>query len=172
MACCKCEWFKWADPQEPVWTDPAGGNEYCVFHAPKEHKLDLAGRPFSVDEFNALVSERIQATVDLANTTAWCDLRGTVFPGRVDFVIPGPFPLISFHSARFESAANFSSATFDMNADFWNVRFEGEANFSYATFGGAWISGTQASGMRNSGTRVSEGTRNSVTRPSREAQIS
>ena len=82
MACCKCAEHKWADPQEPVWTDPADGKEYCVFHAPKEHKLDLAGRPLSVDAFNALISERIQAVVDLEDEKAWCDLRGGRVSGR------------------------------------------------------------------------------------------
>ncbi|MGE4292370.1 MAG: hypothetical protein AB7E32_09185 [Desulfovibrio sp.] len=70
MACCKCAKFEWADPQEPIWTDPEDGKEYCVFHAPKEHKLDSESRPLAVDEFNALISERTQATVDLEDEKA------------------------------------------------------------------------------------------------------
>lgn len=148
MVCCKCSELKWEDPQEPVWTDPADGKEYCVFHAPKEHKQVREGRPLSVDEFNALISERIQATVDSEEEGARCDLRGVVFPGDICFEKACPLPAISFHHARFEGAADFDRASFRGAANFIAVRFGGEASFWKASFGGEVVFGGTSFGGR------------------------
>ncbi len=90
MGCCKCEEHKWDDPQPVVYTDLEDDKEYCLFHAPAGHK------GVSVDEFNGQVSERIQATIDLEDDYAWCNLSGTIFPDEICFAPGHAFPRISF----------------------------------------------------------------------------
>ncbi|WP_419787295.1 pentapeptide repeat-containing protein [Pseudodesulfovibrio sp.] len=141
MPCCMCEKYKWKDPQEVVYTDPEDGKEYCLFHAPAEHK------GMGVDDFNAQVSERIQATIDLEDEEAECDLSGTIFPGKICFDKECKLLNISFYfcvfvedvdfgEACFVGNANFREAKFGENADFSKASFGGKAYFSKASFGG------------------------------------
>ena len=56
MPCCKSkERPAWCGDEEVVYTDE-DGKEYCLFHAPKEHK------GMSVEEFNERVFQRIRET--------------------------------------------------------------------------------------------------------------
>ena len=150
MGCCKCEEHKWDDPQPVVYTDPEDDKEYCLFHAPAEHK------GVSVDEFNERVSERIQATIDLEDEKALCDFSGTIFPGDMYFTPASTLPEISFNNvsfgedvsfgevsfrgsslfsgASFEGHAIFSKASFDKDTDFSKVSFNGNADFNEASF--------------------------------------
>ncbi|MUM78343.1 hypothetical protein GKC30_11925 [Pseudodesulfovibrio sp. F-1] len=129
MTCCKCEELGWNDPQPVVYTDPEDGNEYCLFHAPAEHK------GMSVDVFNAQVSERIQAVIDLENEKALCDLSGAIFPGDICFESGSALPNISFEKARFEGHAVFDKACFGKIAMFVEASFGGRAAFYQASFG-------------------------------------
>jgi len=77
MGCCKCEEYKWPDPQEVVWTDPADGKGYCVFHAPKDKKH------VSMESFNKLVLERIGASARRSHSAIDCHFTGAIFPYTV-----------------------------------------------------------------------------------------
>ena len=141
MPCCMCEKYEWDDPQDVVYTAPEDGKEYCLFHAPAEHK------GMSVDDFNAQVSERIQAIVDLEDANARCSFNGTIFPGKICIDKECELPNISFifcvfveHasfvSAEFGSYASFVSAEFRRGADFQKAKFVAIASFASAEFVG------------------------------------
>ena len=152
MACCKCDEYGWEKPQHVVYSD-MNGKEYCLFHAPAEHK------EMSVKEFNARVWERVQATTDLGDKNAQCNFSGTIFPGDISFVSVSSFPAISFQGSRFNGDAtfrevgfvgctdfsscffggktDFSSSVFGELADFSSSKFEGGANYISCEFGGA-----------------------------------
>ena len=127
MACCKCEEHKWDDPQPVVYTDPADGKDYCLFHAPAEHK------GMSVKKFNAQVFERIQVTIDLGDEGALCDLSGTVFSGRISFV-DNSFLQISFQDVQFTNNVSFQKSTFEGDAYFLDATFGGVVNFGNSCF--------------------------------------
>ncbi|MFH1914118.1 MAG: pentapeptide repeat-containing protein [Pseudomonadota bacterium] len=129
MACCKCEEHGWNDPQPVV-----DGKEYCLFHAPAEHK------GMSVDAFNEKVMERIQAVIDLEDDEAFCELSGTIFSGEICFASGSALPNISFEKARFEGGASFSKVCFGGDAGFGETSFGGYAFFEEARFeGGAFF---------------------------------
>ncbi|MFW5487161.1 MAG: pentapeptide repeat-containing protein [Desulfovibrio sp.] len=88
----------------------------------------------SVDDFNALVSERIQATIDLEDKEAICNLAGVVFPGDICFANDCPLPAISFRHASFEGETYFRDATFGGETSFTGAKFGGKTYFGYATF--------------------------------------
>ena len=131
MPCCKCEEHKWEPPQEVVYTDPEDGKEYCLFHAPAEHK------GVSVDDFNAQVFERIQETIDLQDEIAVCNLAGTIFPGDVVFSKSLSLPGISFRKVRFEGHACFNKIIFNGFTDFTGAVFTGITDFGEASFKGS-----------------------------------
>lgn len=147
MGCCKCEqeFVGWADPQPVVFAEPSDGQEYCVFHAPKDEKRKALGseEKYTVEEFNVLVFARIAAVqerVKAGEAGAKCDLRRTVFPGEIGFGRYGqdnPLPRISFRAATFSSSAWFRGATFSGEAVFRGATFIGDAWFYKATFSGA-----------------------------------
>ncbi len=144
MSCCKCKEHHWRDPQPTTYSDEAG-QEYCLFHAPTEHK------GMSVEDFNVQVFARIDA-IKGRNTSEGknenCYLSGTVFPGDISFWMydeNNPLPEISFYQATFGgsalfwettfgSKADFSKATFSDVAEFVSTSFNNESNFSRATF--------------------------------------
>ncbi|MGE4424510.1 MAG: pentapeptide repeat-containing protein [Pseudodesulfovibrio sp.] len=128
MPCCMCEEYEWEDPQEVVYTDPEDGKEYCLFHAPVEHK------GVSVDEFNAKVVERVQAACNLEDGKRICSMVGTVFPGDIAFDDGQVFPGIDFSRARFSGDVSFQGAIFPGNISFDSAKFSLLANFSQAKF--------------------------------------
>jgi len=144
VTCCKCEEYKWNDPQPVVYEDPTVSKGYCLFHAPVEHK------GVSVSEFNEQVSERIQAVIDLEDKVAHCNLSGTIFPGPIRFAKESPLPVIIFYKTRFtgevsflansfESQSFFHEATFDAMAQFYRATFNASVTFSGAIFNGSAI---------------------------------
>ena len=155
MGCCKCEGrgYGWDDPQPVVYADPADGQEYCVFHAPKDEKRKELGRDerYSVDEFNALVFARIdeaKAQLRAGEKDAECNLSRTVFPGDISFTyknFANPLPPLTLFGAVFTAKvlfdyaevvgeACFQEAIFYMEAGFYETIFRGQANFIEATF--------------------------------------
>jgi len=122
-----CERYEWDDPQDVVYKAPEDGKEYCLFHAPMEHKGVLA------DEFNAQVFERIQAASDFESDEVGCDLRGTLFSAEIIFD-DFSMPLISFDSSRFAERAHFQGVTFERMSSFNGVQFEKAAFFDGAKF--------------------------------------
>lgn len=123
MACCKCIEHRWDDPQDVVYRDQEG-NEYCVFHAPAEHK----GMP--VDDFHALISERIQATIDLEDAKAVCNLRGTVFPKSVCFASEADLPKLILDSGCFAGDVILISNRISGMLSLMSVHIEGVLKMS------------------------------------------
>lgn len=148
MGCCKCNglFTQWADPQPAVYSDEEG-NEYCVFHAPSEHKYaELGGKILTEREFDRKVRERIRKSVRSGDDQ--CDFRGTIFPYGLSF---GGFkkeklrPKLRFEDCEFlgtcvvnemhfQNGAVFSSAKFRQDMLIWRSEIDGELDFSGATF--------------------------------------
>lgn len=126
MACCKCEEHKWDDPQPVVYTDSEDGKEYCLFHAPVEHK------GVDVDEFNAQVFKRIQATIDRGDKNTFCHFDGAIFSGDISFANRA-LPKMSFEQARFLGRVFFENVRCDV-ALFGQTNFVGRANFASSIF--------------------------------------
>ena len=144
MPCCKAEEFgHWCDDVEIVYTDD-DGNDYCLFHAPAEHK------GMNVEEFNSRVATYIQNETN--NPKQWpkvtdpvspwanctCILSGTIFPGSINFtnLIKGTtlFPSISFSKAIFTDTVWFSAITFQGDVGFQATSFLSDAWFNKVTF--------------------------------------
>lgn len=144
MSCCKCEKYGWKDIQPTVFQAPRGKQrEYCVFHAPSEHKS------VSNSAFTKLVEDRIKLFDNSKETERVddylaCNFAGTIFPHQTSFELPTNKPIILEHAkfrgnARFEgenfnSSVYFSCAIFYGNAWFQNARFNGFASFVDVVF--------------------------------------
>ncbi|MDQ7835900.1 MAG: pentapeptide repeat-containing protein [Humidesulfovibrio sp.] len=131
----------WKDepPLEVVYR--TGDQDYCVFHAPMSEKWTPDGRGlYPVDEFNALVFERIKfviRNVEAEDKDVICNLRGTVFPGDIsftDFAEEHALPSLNLLDVTFCGKVKFTGAPFDGKADFSRVNFLGEASFTGANF--------------------------------------
>ena len=96
------------------------GNRLCIFHAPKGEKGGI-----SIDEFNALVFERM--TEECENESP-CDLSGTIFEGTISFK--------NFFKEHRNCSFNFQGAVFSGDADFNDADFTENVNFSKAHFCG------------------------------------
>ena len=70
MSCYKCKYHNWEEPQEVVWSD-LNGQEYCVFHAPTDHK------GVSEADFVALVTKHLEMAIN--QNYPVCNLTGTIF---------------------------------------------------------------------------------------------
>jgi len=136
MPCWKCKTHHWPDPQDVIYTDEADKKDYCLFHAPAEHK------GMSAEDFNAEVFARIndfKANNKTPSKLVLCNLSGTIFPGDITFEAydkDNPLPGIVFSEALFSGEANFFWATFGGAAYFVEATFSGVADFTGATFGG------------------------------------
>lgn len=134
MGCCKCEEYRWVDPQNVVYTD-SEGKGYCLFHAPADKK-NIGGRAISVEDFNGKVLERIQAAID-SKYDYYVQFDGAIFPGEIFFPLDKGEPILpklSFSFATFNGDANFISTTFRDQVDFASATFRGDAVFSSTTF--------------------------------------
>ncbi|GEM_PF-1390602 len=127
MGCCKCEEHEWPDPQDVVYTDEADGKEYCVFHAPGDKKI------VDVETFNKKVFKRIEDAPHSSSKELWCNLSGTIFPGKIDFGksrIFRYFPNCNFSGTSFCDDASFKFCVFEHSALFSNSLFFGDAEFN------------------------------------------
>lgn len=133
MGCCKAEKFEGWCKEYPIAYTNTHGDEYCLFHAPKEHK------GVSVENFNSTVNGLIEAASAADETV--CNLSGTIFPGVFFFThCNEPLSQIDFHMAIFCGDAIFKHATtFPINVNFVDVTFCGSANFEHVTFNDAWF---------------------------------
>lgn len=133
MPCCKCSEFGWPFQQDVTYTDEAK-KDYCLFHAPAEHK------GMSVEDFNEQVFKRINdytLMIETPEAGEFCDFSGTIFPGEISFKAYGednPLPGIVFSEAMFSSTSSFGGASFSALADFREAIFGGMAYFRAATF--------------------------------------
>lgn len=132
MGCCMCEEYRWPDPQEVVWKDEEGGRkEYCVFHAPVEHK------GVSDDSFNDMIFARIDAVKAKNDASTLCHLDGVVFKTNISFEkydYNNQLPSVIFDNSTFAGEANFTTTEFGGLAPFNNSFFSGNAFFTAATF--------------------------------------
>lgn len=126
LPCCKCREHNWADPRPPVVE--IDGKKYCLFHAPVERK----GVP--IDEFNKNVSARIQATFNLGDGAAACNMNGVIFPNGASFGAQKKLPSITFEHAVFTGKINFKKYIFSGRTSFKSTIFNDTAFFSYAKF--------------------------------------
>lgn len=127
MGCCKCEEYKWDDPQ-PVFVRHNGA-EYCIFHAPAETKVD------SHNEMMRMVQLRIAAAASSREEFQLCNLSGAVFAENCS-LIACEFPVLDLRWATFESDVTFWLATFAGSVGFGGVVFKGNTNFGGAKFRG------------------------------------
>lgn len=132
MACCKAEKFDgWCKRLPSPYVD-SDGKEYCLFHAPKEHK------GVTLDKFN----KKIDGIVKAATTKKkGCNLSGTIFLDDIGHILRkySLFQPINLRQATFNGDANFSGITFNDEIDFSSATFnEGstKADFSGAIFSG------------------------------------
>lgn len=144
MTCCKCDEYRWNDPQKPVYIDSVSGLEFCIFHAPPLHK------GVSVEEFNNIVGARINAAnqsvkdgkiegvCDVCGDGGYiCNLSGTIFPDDIQIskmAIGKIQPKILFHNAVFHGDVDFSGVCFCCDVKFKRVKFLGNVNFRKTQF--------------------------------------
>ncbi|WP_031480084.1 pentapeptide repeat-containing protein [Maridesulfovibrio frigidus] len=155
MACCiGADYNDWCKDYDIIYVD-GDGKEYCIFHAPAEHKYSeryVEGegqRPdlMSGDDFNGLVFARIQAVidaegereqdkVDLSNWNPRCNFAGTIFFANISFTKfkKNGLPSIDFRSCKFLDTTTFNSCTFRGLALFGVCVFQGNANFDSCEF--------------------------------------
>jgi uncharacterized protein YjbI with pentapeptide repeats len=127
VPCCQAEKYKWCKGLRSVWISK-DNKEYCVFHAPKEHKGQ------NRESFNKLVYAKVQEGIYKETE---CDLSGSIFPWPIDFSQfnqDNPFPPINFRDVIFQDYADFKQTIFSGVAFFMKVSFMGEAFFGQATF--------------------------------------
>jgi len=74
MPCCKA--YRWCRDLPVVDYKDNQGNEYCLFHAPKDEK------GISLEEFNEFVFKKIENEI---KGNMDCDLAETIFEGDIDF---------------------------------------------------------------------------------------
>ncbi|WP_291325282.1 pentapeptide repeat-containing protein [Desulfovibrio sp. UCD-KL4C] len=172
MACyVGAEHNNWCKDYDIVYVDDEG-KEYCIFHAPAEHKYSeryVEGegpRPelISGDDFNALVFARIQAVIDAgedeerdrykySNWNPRCNLAGTIFFTDISFSKfneeNGTYlPPINFFKTQFRGGADFHGTQFRGWANFNGTQFRGVAVFYDSQFRGmANFQGTQFRGL-------------------------
>lgn len=118
MGCCKCEKYRWDEPQPVIFRAPRGSKrEYCVFHAPSSCK------EISAQKFNKLIEDIvIECAVKYRETMTGCNLSGVVFPNNISLL------------AKYEMPIYFAGAKFRMDAIFPNVQFLAGASFERAVF--------------------------------------
>ncbi|MDP2849173.1 MAG: pentapeptide repeat-containing protein [Humidesulfovibrio sp.] len=153
--CIKHEWRE--TPPLPIHKFSVDGKRYCLFHAPRDKKLDANGNPVSVAEFNQRFFAKVKEC-HARGQEPLCILPGIIFPGDIDFskAFPGNElkPLNIQHSvfsgkalfrgltirslllsnSTFQENADFSGARFISAPDFHTVKFNGKAHFSDTTF--------------------------------------
>ncbi|MBU1042122.1 MAG: pentapeptide repeat-containing protein [Proteobacteria bacterium] len=118
-----------------IYTDEADKKDYCLFHAPAEHK------GMTVEDFNKQVLKRIDEFKTKPKTPGkhdFCNLSGTIFPGEISFGSyddSNPLPHVSLHKATFVGVANFEGTMFSFTT-FSVATFAGNARFGWATFAG------------------------------------
>lgn len=144
MGCCKCEEYKWPDPQNVVWKDEEGdGMEYCVFHAPNKNTI------INLDMFEEKLWRRINDFAARGMFQEACCLRGSIFPEGTSLMQNGvikcmpPLDLmqttlnncINISRVSFSSKINFKEAEFGDNTTFHKTSFENTVNFCRTLFG-------------------------------------
>ncbi|MGX7950448.1 pentapeptide repeat-containing protein [Oleidesulfovibrio alaskensis] len=143
MGCCKCEMYKWDDPQDAIVCDMER-REYCLFHAPAELKkrrheelMNAAWERINcVTEYNVGLPEAEHKVCELSGSIFADDayFTGLYFRGATYFrhaIFEGE---AYFRHTIFEGVADFAYATFGEEANFSDVPFKGKTDFSSATF--------------------------------------
>jgi hypothetical protein len=135
MPCCKAQEFgNWCEEAPLVdWRDKEG-KEYCLFHAPAEHKN------ITTEEFNQLVFVQIDKAI---NEERECKLSGTIFIDDINFSRYNedrPLPDINLNNAFFPKMVSFQSTHFSDYAWFRDVKFQGWTDFRLAEFKGPRVS--------------------------------
>lgn len=128
MSCCRGHASKyWCENHPDVYKDE-DRNQYCVFHAPKEHK------DIPTEAFNALFFEHVDHCIESGQP---CNLSLTIIPGDINFGAYNaekPLPEINLKEAVFEGAVDFSNVTFGGKIDLTRTAFMKEVTFLNADF--------------------------------------
>ena len=149
MACCiGAEHNEWCEDYDIVYVD-AEGKEYCIFHAPAEHKyvekyVEGEGqRPelMAGDDFNELVFAHIQAVVGKEEEYSTVDFARSIFFVNISFSNLYGFGWectlpIDFNSCHFLGETDFSLSNFSTEAGFANCKFYKRVDFSHSKFKG------------------------------------
>ena len=99
----------------------------CIFHAKAEDK--------TVEDFSQALKKYLSKLKQAKD--AVYDFVGFIFPGDIDFSEDfglEVFKRVDFSHATFQGEARFWNATFQGDAWFWNATFQGEARFGDAIF--------------------------------------
>ena len=108
-------------------------DEYCIFHAPADYKLDKHGH-YTHNVFNDYVYNKIN---DCIKRNVACNLSGTIFPYEIwfsRFNKSNPLPLIIFEGCEFVERAVFEETTFSKLASFHETIFNSGAIFNDTVF--------------------------------------
>lgn len=150
-SCPKCREFKWFHNSPPRnWKDKAREEEFCLFHAPVEDKVEISNFNFQLKLYiNELIANNHPIT-----------LRGTVFPHKVRFSDLFQKPLSSvgvdltdcvftkevdcsefvfenvcnINGSDFHEDVRFDEAIFEEKMDFHEVTFKNNVSFGKAHF--------------------------------------
>lgn len=128
MTCHLCSEAQLQKNTHIVWTDH-DGKEYCILHAPTEHKGTTPKK------FNDLIFFIINKS---ATNDQWCDLSNTIFPWEILFskaTIGPSIPHIDFSNSTFKKRTTF--ADFDTKNRFIldNSTFESSLQLHRVTLG-------------------------------------
>ncbi|TIH13498.1 hypothetical protein D0S45_14385 [Marinifilum sp. JC120] len=155
MACCVgVKHGYWCSDRDASYID-GEGNEYCIFHAPAEHKYYekyVEGEEQQLErmpdtEFNNLVISRINSCIQdgkdewEGRSTWWgknprCNLSGTIFPTDISFESIKKFPAIKFDHCTFKGIVDFSGCEFETETSFFCTLFELYVVFADNIFAG------------------------------------
>ncbi|TIH13499.1 hypothetical protein D0S45_14390 [Marinifilum sp. JC120] len=149
MACCTGEEHSnWCKYYDIVYVD-AEGKEYCIFHAPAEHKYSKpyvegeGERPglMAGDAFNELVFAHILKCFEPNDylDIHICSIAGTIFHEYISFSTfngkENPkMPNILFSNCRFPEGVSFSGTKFKELAHFTGCVFSNKTDFEKSQF--------------------------------------
>ncbi|KAF1074539.1 hypothetical protein [Halodesulfovibrio sp. MK-HDV] len=106
MACCKGEEYgNWCEDVNIVWTDPETGEEYCLFHAPAEHKW-----------MNEHIIERY-VDYKIKTQDGCVNLEGSIFTASLKLK-EKIFKTIQLSYSTFHGSVAFSNCQFSENLIF------------------------------------------------------
>ncbi|WP_291325283.1 pentapeptide repeat-containing protein [Desulfovibrio sp. UCD-KL4C] len=143
MACCiGAKHDHWCKVHDIVYIDKEG-NEYCVFHAPSDHKYRHKNGPkVTAEQFNHLVFSIANSYADRSqqqNEYIECNLSGTIFPYDINFSLCNTDKILeslNFNDCLFKGIASFNGCRLNGCSSFNRTTFKGKALFDAATFNG------------------------------------
>lgn len=128
-ACPKCREYKWFhNPPPRNWKGKVWDEEYCLFHAPVEDKIEVGNFNF---QLNLYIKQ-------LMGNNHPINLRGTLFPHKIRFAELFQEPLngnwVDLTHSVFAEDLDCSNFIFENDFNLNMSEFQGEVSFSKAVF--------------------------------------